>query len=491
MSKISINDLAQVLVAKNGLEQKDSELFVAAIFDVIQRGLERDNIVKIKGFGTFKIIGVEARESVNVNTGERVVIESHGKITFTPDATMKELVNKPFSQFETVVLNDGIEFDDMNEDNTVSDSSPAKADAGLSETQASGENVVVATESDASSDSGVEADHADFADSEKSALSGMAGSSQESPAATDDDGEPNLSEVNAVVDEPNGGEETDVVEESSQMEPPDAEDGTVATDSMADDGSQNADAPNCQEPLLPCDERPVVTDSDIETEENETSSAEVAVAQGGGGDGMDWLNVGYEDEPRHRSRGNRKRWIIFTAISIILVVAAFAGGYLLGERNASSKARRLVILKYVTAPKKNPVVPNDTVAVVDTVVAKKDSVEAKTVEPQSATTGKDEPSAGKQQKKAGTANTDGQEIDSSVYEQMDVRVRTGAYRIVGTDYVRTVKSGETLYKIARQTLGEGMVCYIEVYNGLPRNAELKEGQKLKIPKLVLKGKKRN
>ena len=116
MSKISIYDIAKILVEKNGLTKSESEQFVAAIFDVIQEGLDNDNLVKVKGLGTFKIIGVEARESVNVNTGERVVIESHGKVTFTPDAVMKELVNKPFSQFETVILNDGIEFDDIQDD---------------------------------------------------------------------------------------------------------------------------------------------------------------------------------------------------------------------------------------------------------------------------------------------------------------------------------------------------------------------------------------
>ena len=104
MGKLSISEIAQVLVDNKGLSQKDAENFVAAMFDIIQTALERDKLVKIKGLGTFKIIDVEARESINVNSGERVVIEGHGKVTFTPDASMKELVNKPFSQFETVIL---------------------------------------------------------------------------------------------------------------------------------------------------------------------------------------------------------------------------------------------------------------------------------------------------------------------------------------------------------------------------------------------------
>ena len=114
MGKISIQDLAQVLVERKGLNKRDAAIFASAMFDIIQTNLEKDKVVKIKGLGTFKIIDVDDRESVNVNTGERVLIEGHNKITFTPDALMKELVNKPFSQFETVVLNDGVDFEDMN-----------------------------------------------------------------------------------------------------------------------------------------------------------------------------------------------------------------------------------------------------------------------------------------------------------------------------------------------------------------------------------------
>ena len=113
MGKLSIDELAAVLVEKNGLQKQTAQNFVTSIFDVIKDGIEKDRLVKVKGLGTFKVIGVDARESVNVNTGERVLIDSHSKISFTADAMMKELVNKPFSGFETVVLNEGVEFDDM------------------------------------------------------------------------------------------------------------------------------------------------------------------------------------------------------------------------------------------------------------------------------------------------------------------------------------------------------------------------------------------
>lgn len=110
MSKLNISDLCNVLVAKNGLQDAEAQSFVKMMFDIIQEGLEEDKIVKVKGLGTFKIIEVDDRESINVNTGERVLIAGHSKVTFTPDSVMKEIVNKPFSQFETVILNDGVDF---------------------------------------------------------------------------------------------------------------------------------------------------------------------------------------------------------------------------------------------------------------------------------------------------------------------------------------------------------------------------------------------
>ena len=111
MGKITIQDLASVLVERWQLGKKEASMFVNEMFFLIQKSLDEDKIVKVKGLGTFKIIDVDDRESVDVNTGDRVLIEGHGKITFTPDALMKELVNKPFSQFETVVLNEGVDFD--------------------------------------------------------------------------------------------------------------------------------------------------------------------------------------------------------------------------------------------------------------------------------------------------------------------------------------------------------------------------------------------
>ena len=116
MGKITIQEIANKLTVQNGLTKKEATLFVNMMFETIREALERDKNVKVKGLGTFKIINVESRESVSVRTGERVVIDGHAKVSFTPDTVMKELVNKPFSQFETVILNDGVEFDDIKDD---------------------------------------------------------------------------------------------------------------------------------------------------------------------------------------------------------------------------------------------------------------------------------------------------------------------------------------------------------------------------------------
>ena len=127
MGKISINELAAVLIERKNLKKKSASAFVNELFYLIQKGLGDDKIVKVKGLGTFKIIDVDDRESVNVNNGERVLIEGHSKITFTPDALMKELVNKPFSQFETVVLNEGVDFDQEPEPEPEPDLQPEPA----------------------------------------------------------------------------------------------------------------------------------------------------------------------------------------------------------------------------------------------------------------------------------------------------------------------------------------------------------------------------
>lgn len=435
MSKISINELAKVLVEKNGLEQKEAELFVAAIFDVIQKGLERDSLVKVKGFGTFKIIGVEARESVNVNTGERVVIKSHGKITFTPDATMKELVNKPFSQFETVVLNEGIEFDDIKEEKDYSD-----------------------------------------------ALQ------DETPAAVDElpvFAEPDVDDVKTGgTNEP---AEDELVEEEETIA---AEPEILAGPETYDDAEVAVVQDTSEE-----EEEPTATSSTEEPVDTSDSAAgiEKAVAE-----------PDAEDDNTENGRSGRiVHKLLVVLLSVVLVTLAFGGGYFFAMTTVGDDGGDAVMKSEVARPAntdsvKREVMRLDTVSVkADTLAASAQAVDGNKEHNVDASAkdsvGKGETKTAEkpadEDKKERTDVADTPAFDSSKYEQMDNRVRTGAYRIVGTDHVRTVKSGETLQGISRQLLGEGMSCYIEVYNGLARDAELKTGQKLKIPKLELKRKK--
>ncbi len=116
MAKTILQEIAARVAKKHNITIKSAESFVSQFFDVVKEGLDADKQVKVKGFGTFKVVTVKPRESINVRTGERVVIESHDKVNFTPDATMKELVNRPFSQFETVELKDDVDFEDIPHD---------------------------------------------------------------------------------------------------------------------------------------------------------------------------------------------------------------------------------------------------------------------------------------------------------------------------------------------------------------------------------------
>ena len=147
MAKTALQLIADAVAKKHKITVKEAERFVSSMFDVMNEGLKTDKLVKVKGLGTFKVQAVKPRESVNVNTGERVLIEGHDKVSFTPDTTMKELVNKPFALFETVVLNDGVDFADLEskpddeekkekaDETTVSDSETVVSDEEKKETK--------------------------------------------------------------------------------------------------------------------------------------------------------------------------------------------------------------------------------------------------------------------------------------------------------------------------------------------------------------------
>ena len=377
MGKLTIQDIAKVLVEKSGLTQKEANKFATEMFSIIQQRLEEDELVKIKGFGTFKIINVEARESVSVRTGERVMIDSHAKVTFTPDTVMKELVNKPFSQFETVVLNDGVEFDDVAEDNE-EDVAPV-------------EDVISPVE---------ELPVVEMAQVEE---------------------EPQVVETPQIEEEPQVEEEPQIEEEPQVEETPMVK--------LAEDE--------------PVEEEPVADEEPVEEESS-------------------W-----------------KKWLLAVAVVLVLMgLSAYGGYYYAMQKMSAQKTETATIKKDEVATPEKPV---------DSVAVAKDTVVAAPVE-----VAKPEVKAEESVKKEETAKQEVKEPaeEPDPYAAKDERVRLGAYRIVGTAEEVKVLPGQTFYSICRAHLGPDMQCYVEVYNNLPKDPKIKEGQVIKIPKLKPKKKRK-
>ena len=380
MERISIQDLAlSVLPSKRGMKKKDAERFATTLFEVVKEGLASDRVVKIKGLGTFKMIDIDARESINVNTGERVVIESHDRITFTPDSTMKEVVNRPFSQFETVVLNDDVEFDD----------SP-----------------VLEGESEL---------------------------------------EPEEDEMENFVQNEVTEEKQEAVEPESIPEPTEPQE---LTEPQEPTESQEPTEP--QEPVEILE--PEVPQEPIEISEpaEEESAAQLEL---------------FDQTEDVRRKIPLKWWFIMLAACI----GSFAGGYYLGKQSDKQELQSPIDEIEEVSPVTDTT-KTDTIAKADTLVTITKEVE--------------KPVAQTPEEPAPIQTEE--VVNHRTYALKDARVRTGAYRIVGTDSEVTVRAGETVARVAKRTLGPGMECYIEVYNDITSKTVLKEGQILKIPKLEAK-----
>ena len=394
MSKLNIYDLCSVLTSKNGLDDKESHRFIKAIFDVIQEGLDEDKIVKVKGLGTFKIIEVDDRESINVNTGERVLIEGHSKLTFTPDSVMKEIVNKPFSQFETVILNEGVDFPE-----------PVVEEPAVED--------IIADE----------------------------------PA-----------EDKEIIVEPQI--DNNVAEQSVEEEP--VAEKTVAKEPVAE--KNVAEEPVAEKNVAeePVAEEPVAGDSVVEfTDDNDNvqSGEENSV----------------EESVFETSNNNSiLRWILSGVAVLLLILGAAYGGYLYGRYELSEE----IAYKQMKADLKTAEITTKKAQV----AIKKDSVAQEVDATKIGAMSIDN----KDESANDEAKTETAKTSSDKYEDMDIRVRTGAYRIIGEDRTVKAKAGQTVEDIATKLLGPGMSCYVEVYNGLDGKATLKEGQTIKIPKLELK-----
>lgn len=397
MGKISLQDLASVLVERWHLGKKEASMFVNEMFFVIQKSLDEDKIVKVKGLGTFKIIDVDDRESVDVNTGDRVLIEGHGKITFTPDALMKELVNKPFSQFETVVLNEGVDFNDA------------------------------------------------AANQPEETTGDVLGEIEDSSA-------PLVEFVDESHDEESVEQETPKPEPVAVADLPKEEE--TATEDISEEITESD------------------TSQETPQEVSEEASEGVEETEGTGESEETEENVVIEDLEEGPGFKKYLKWIGL----VLLALAVFLIGYLAGRGP-----------KTTLQEPKTEIVENDTVK---NLPNDSDTVEMETEVEEESLEDEEEVADDDEETMEDEEEAKEEERPLDKWEAMDARVKTGAYRIIGTDTVVKAKAGDNLTRIGNRLLGPGMECYLEVYNGLSAGAVLSAGQEIKIPKVELKKKKR-
>lgn len=443
MSKFSLNTLGKLLADKSGLSQVEAELFIRKMFDVCNQGLDADKQVKIKWLGTFKVQATKDRESINVNTGERFTIEGRDKLTFTPDNILKEIVNKPFSQFETVVVNDGVDFDEIDEK------------FGEEQTEDAPEQVI------------------DFLDEEKTATPNPEVVVIESEKEKEDEQAKQIAIEQAKLERL---KQAQLEQERIQKEKQEQE--RLEQERLEQEKLELAQ----QQQALKAVVEPAVPASD-ESEEEE------------------------EEEEEESSNSHHIVIPRYLVVAVCLIVVALIGGmgwfaFNYGQMTAQRDHLAMQLNQYHQAPaKKVPAKPAAAPLSQEQKLRQKameDSIRmAKTAEAVKLAENSDEESATAEKAKQAEAKAKAEakdkaeekaasKIASSQYDK-DARVRTGAYRIIGVAQTVTVGAGQTLEQISTRYLGSGMECYVEALNG---TSTVKAGQKIKIPKLELKKKKK-
>ena len=444
MGKVSVAWIAEAIAGKHGLTQKDAEQFVATFFDLINEALHEEKMVKVKGLGTFKVIDVRERESINVNTGERVVIESHGKISFTPDPIMRDLVNKPFAQFETVMLNDDVDIEELNavsvdeEPLAIVDEQPQEVEEEPN-VAAAGPEVV-----------------------DEQPLMNEDQSQEETVPQPQEVEEPIVDVVGQTVEE----EPEQVVEEEPEQVVEEEPEQVGEEELPVEAEEQPQQAMETEAALMPVEASPV--DDEPQPEE------ELSVAEE---DSLAAQDEDDEEEEKPSSFFERHETLLLTLSHLFVAAIALTIGYIIGMQHFDMD--RPVVQETVvdSAARGSKTVVKH--AAKDSV---KDSVKEKAQQvKEDKHLLKEEdvvnvPAAATHDQSA-TAN------DSKQLATANAMVKTGAYRIVGTAKTITVKKGDTMERLSRLYLGEGMSCYIQLHNGV---AEVSEGMRLKIPKLELK-----
>lgn len=486
MSKFSLNTLGKLLADKSGLSQVEAELFIRKMFDVCNQGLEADKQVKIKWLGTFKVQATKDRESINVNTGERFTIEGRDKLTFTPDNILKEIVNKPFAQFETVVVNDGVDFDEIDEKfgEEQTEDAPSEVIDFLDEEETATPNPdVVVTESGKEKEKEKE-DEDELSKQialEQAKLEKLKQAKLEQEKIQKEKLEKEKQEQERLEQERLEQEKL----EQERLEQEKLEQERLKQEKLEQERlkqekleQERLELAKQQQALKATVELAVPATDETEEEDEESSNSHHIVI------------------PR------------YLVVAVCLIVVALIGGmgwfaFNYGQMTAQRDHLAMQLSQYHQAPAKKA--PTNAVAAPLSQEQKlrqkaiEDSIRmAKTAEAvklaEQSEEASDKAENAKQDEAKAKAKAAAKEEDkvaskteSSAHYDKDVRVRTGAYRIVGVAQTVTVGAGQTLEQISNRYLGSGMECYVEALNG---TGTVKAGQKIKIPKLELKKKKK-
>lgn len=532
MSKISLNDLAQRLAEKSGISLQDAELFIRKMFDVANEGLQSDKLVKMKWLGTFKVMAVKDRESVDVNTGERIIIEGRDKISFTPDNILKEIVNKPFAQFETVVVNDGVDFDEIDRKFENAEEDGSAFDSTL-ECVPDSDNSSL--ESFVEQDSPVTSGVIDFLDEENDApvsdemiVIGEKRLSQENVAEPEEKkpegSEPAATEpavFKPAVSEPEESEFATSELETKESEVPAQNEVESVVSDEENESTLTEETPIAEK--VPSDEENSITEIPIVEEapfeEKASSDEETPFSD---------EEIPSSDEVTDKRHVVLPRYLVIAASVVFLAMIGGFGWFAFNYGKIAAQRDHLALqldnYQQIATEKKAPTKSASTQeeilrkkAIEDSVrmvqaseavkkvenaeqnmnaTVDKQSIDVKSAEAKKNLEAKKLADAKKQQETKKLAEAKKKEEArkqaekhaaqaSSKYDQ-DVRVRTGAYRIIGVSEVVTAREGQTIKSLSQKYLGPGMECYVEALNG---TSLLKPGQKVKIPKLELKKKK--
>ena len=484
MSKFSLNTLGKLLADKSGLSQVEAELFIRKMFDVCNQGLEADKQVKIKWLGTFKVQATKDRESINVNTGERFTIEGRDKLTFTPDNILKEIVNKPFAQFETVVVNDGVDFDEIDEKfgEEQAEDAPSEVIDFLDEEETATPNPdVVVIESEKKEEKEDEDELSKQIALEQAKLEKLKQAKLEQERIQKEKLEKERLEQERLEQERLEQERLEQERlEQEKLEQERLEQEKLEQERLEQEKleQERLELAKQQQALKATVEPAVPATNETEEEDEESSNSHHIVI------------------PR------------YLVVAVCLIVVALIGGmgwfaFNYGQMTAQRDHLAMQLSQYHQAPAKKA--PANAVAAPLSQEQKlrqkaiEDSIRmAKTAEAVKLAEQSDEASdkaenakqdEAKAKAKAAAKEEDkvASKTESSAHYDKDVRVRTGAYRIVGVAQTVTVGAGQTLEQISNRYLGSGMECYVEALNG---TGTVKAGQKIKIPKLELKKKKK-